>query len=78
MHRTEFYTIDISKIKGKGDFKCPKCGARVSPDDENEDVYTILNTFMKGGCLEKLILQCNKCGSEIHLVGFHILDGIRL
>lgn len=72
--RIKFYTIDMTKIKGKGEFECPKCGIKISPDDETEDVYMILESVMKGDCLEKMILQCNKCGSQIHLTGFHTLN----
>jgi phage terminase large subunit GpA-like protein len=60
-------------MKGSGEFRCPKCGAEVSPDDETENVYVVLETVMKGDCLERIILQCNKCGAQIHLIGFHFL-----
>jgi hypothetical protein len=63
------HEIDLTKIEGDGTFPCPKCGAVISPDDETESVYTILETKFKGDSLEKLVIQC-KCGSEIHLVGF--------
>jgi hypothetical protein len=42
----------------------------MSPDDETEDVYTILEAVTKGDCLEKIILKCNKCGSHSDLIGF--------
>jgi len=44
----------------------------MSPDDETEYAYAILKTVMKGDYLEKIILQYNRCGSQIHLVGFHV------
>jgi len=71
------YAIDLARIRGRGEFRCPKCGIKISPDDETEDVYTILETVTKGDCLEKIILQCNSCGSQIHLTGFRILDKLR-
>lgn len=77
LQRTKCYTIDLTKIDGKGEFRCPRCGTQMSPDDETEDVYTILETTTKKDCLEKIILQCNKCGSQIHLVGFDSLDEAR-
>jgi len=64
------FTVDLTKIEGEGDFPCPKCGATISPDDETEKVYSIIETKVKGGSLEELIILCNKCGSEIHLLGF--------
>jgi hypothetical protein len=46
----------------------------ISPEDETEDIYTVLDTKMNGAgadtYLEELTIQCKKCGSQIHLVGF--------
>jgi len=67
------YTVDLTKTKGRGEFRCPKCGVKISPDDETNEAYTILESVMGGDYLEKVILQCNKCKSEIHLTGFHAL-----
>jgi len=64
------FTVDLTKIEGEGDFPCPKCGVTISPEDETEKVYSILETRVKGDTLEELIILCKKCGSEIHLVGF--------
>jgi len=67
---SQMFTIDLSKIEGKGDFPCPKCGVNISPDDESDDVYSILETKVHGDSLEELVIQCNKCGSKIRLTGF--------
>jgi len=72
LEQMKLYTIDLTKIKGNGEFKCPRCGVEISPCDETRDVYTILESVMKRDSLEKIILQCNKCRSHIHLVGFHV------
>jgi len=64
------YTIDLTKIDGDGAFPCPKCGAMISPDDETEEVYTILKTKVKNDELAELTLTCNKCRSKIKLKGF--------
>ena len=74
MQATKFYAIDLSRIKGKGELRCPKCRVEISPDDTTEDAYTILETVMIGDCLDKIILKCNNCGSNVHLTGFHILN----
>jgi DNA-directed RNA polymerase subunit RPC12/RpoP len=66
------YEVDLTKIQGDGDFPCPNCGAIISPEDETEDVYRILETKVRGQALEELVIQCNKCGSRIRLVGFLI------
>lgn len=76
LEQIEFHTVDLTKIKGRGEFRCPRCGIEISPDDKTENVYAILETIMKGGCLERLILQCNKCGCQIHVVGFELLDKV--
>jgi predicted RNA-binding Zn-ribbon protein involved in translation (DUF1610 family) len=66
----ETYTVDLTKIDGDGAFPCPKCGVIISPDDETEEIYQIVETKVKGDDLAELILHCNKCGSTIRLVGF--------
>ena len=63
-------TIDLSKIEGAGDFSCPNCGIVISPEDETEEVYTIVDTKVNGHDLEELTIQCSKCGSRIRLIGF--------
>jgi hypothetical protein len=72
--RINIYTVDLTSIDGNGDFNCPKCGVKISPDDETENLYTILETVMNGDHLEKVILQCNKCQSQIYLTGFQLLS----
>jgi predicted RNA-binding Zn-ribbon protein involved in translation (DUF1610 family) len=64
------YTIDLTKIDGDGAFPCPKCGSIISPDDESEEVYQIVETKVKNDELAELMLTCNKCKSTIKLVGF--------
>ena len=70
MKQSQVYRIDLTKIEGYGDFPCPSCGAIISPDDETEDVYVILETKLKNEALQELLIQCNKCRSKIHLTGF--------
>jgi DNA-directed RNA polymerase subunit RPC12/RpoP len=66
------YEVDLTKIQGDGDFPCPNCGVVISPEDETEEVYRILETKVRDQALEELVIQCNKCGSKIRLVGFQI------
>jgi len=63
----------VTKLDGSSDIQCPKCGSIISPDDETEDTYTILETVMKEGNLDEIILKCNKCQTEIRLTGFQLL-----
>ena len=74
MERAKPYTIDLSKIRGKGNVKCPKCGVEMSPDDTSEEVYVVLQPIVSKESLERVILQCNKCGSKISLTGFRYID----
>lgn len=65
------YGVDLTKIEGEGDFSCPKCGAKISPDDETEAVYTIVETIIGSDDeLESMIIRCNKCESMINIEGF--------
>ena len=66
------YKMDLTELQGEGDFPCPGCGALISPEDETEDVYTILDTKVRNDKLEELKIQCNKCKSKIRLTGFDI------
>lgn len=72
--KSSVYRIDLTKIEGDGSFPCPNCGAIISPDDETEEIYTILETNVRNDKLEELVIQCNKCGSKIFLVGFSSLE----
>jgi uncharacterized Zn finger protein len=64
------YTVDLTKIDGDGAFPCPKCGSMISPDDETENKYQIVETRVKNDELEELILTCTSCGTMIRLTGF--------
>ena len=66
--------LDLTKIEGNGDFPCPNCGVTISPEDESEEVYIILEEKVRNEALEELVIQCNKCSSRIRLTGFPILE----
>jgi predicted RNA-binding Zn-ribbon protein involved in translation (DUF1610 family) len=68
--RSVMYTVDLTKIDGDGAFPCPKCGTVISPEDETEETYTIVETKVKDDVLAELVLMCNKCRSKIRLTGF--------
>jgi hypothetical protein len=70
MKQSQAYRIDLTKIEGDGDFPCPSCGTVISPEDESEEVYVILETKLKDEALHELVIQCNRCKSKIHLTGF--------
>ncbi len=64
------YLIDLSDAAGDGSFKCPKCGMAISPEDETEDNYKIVDTKVKNDELVELVITCGKCESTIRLTGF--------
>lgn len=66
--------LDLTKIDGNGDFPCPNCGVVISPEDESEDVYTILEEKVRNDSLEEMLIKCNKCGNQISLTGFSFLE----
>ncbi len=72
------YVVDLTKIDGDGDFPCPRCGVIISPEDETETIYIILEVKMiederfqeSDQQLEELVIKCNYCGSTVHITGF--------
>ena len=66
--------LDLTKIDGNGDFPCPNCGVTISPEDESEDVYIILEEKVRNDALEEMLIKCNRCGKQIRLTGFSLLE----
>jgi hypothetical protein len=64
------FTIDLTTIEGDGAFPCPKCGTVISPEDETEEVYKIVDTKVVNDELVELVVMCGNCGSTIKLAGF--------
>ncbi len=64
------YTINLVAIEGDGAFACPKCGTMISPDDESESNYKIVDTKVMDDELAELVISCGKCGSTIRITGF--------
>jgi hypothetical protein len=76
MSQTYVFKIDLGAIDGDGDFPCPRCGSAVSPDDNTDEAYSILETKTNTHGLEEVTIRCNKCLSHIHLTGFSLLQQI--
>ena len=72
--KSSITVLDLTKIEGDGDFSCPSCGIVISPEDESEEVYTIIEEKVKGDILEELVIQCNTCSCRIRLIGFPDFD----
>lgn len=74
MKQIQSHVLDLTKIDGNGDFLCPECGNRISPDDCAEIGYSILEIKVETQSLDEVIIQCNKCAGTIHLTGFSLLQ----
>ena len=64
------YTINLVSIDGEGSFPCPKCGTTISPDDQTEISYKIVDTKIVNDELAELVIACGKCRSLIRVTGF--------
>ncbi len=64
------HTINLAVLEGDGSFLCPNCGLSISPDDETEDNYQIMDTKVVNDELAELVIACGKCGCIIKLTGF--------
>jgi DNA-binding transcriptional ArsR family regulator len=70
------YKVELTKIKGMGEFSCPVCRSTISPDDVEEKTYKILEVRGEGEILDEIIIQCNKCQATISVTGFEELDSM--
>ena len=73
MKHKSAYALDLTQADGNGDFACPRCGNIISPEDESEENYTILEPKVDGHGLYEVEIRCNKCSSIIFLTGFSSL-----
>jgi hypothetical protein len=73
MKQKSAYIVDLTKIGGKGDFSCPFCGNKISPDDCTENAYTIIEAKVNNYGLDEVVITCIKCEGQIHLKGFSML-----
>jgi hypothetical protein len=67
--------VNLNSIEGGGEFPCPSCGVMISPDDDSEEAYRIIDIeTLKDGSLKTLTIVCRKCQSAIILEGFELLN----
>ncbi len=78
MEQKQAYKLDLTKICGKGDFPCPRCKSVISPDETSEETYSILEPKVNKHGLEEIVICCNKCNSQIHLIGFSLLEELSI
>ena len=70
LQKSVAFTLDLTTIEGDGAFPCPKCSAVISPEDETEETYKIVDTKIVNDELVELVVVCSTCGSTIKLAGF--------
>ena len=68
--KASVYKVDLAILEGDGSFDCPKCKLQISPDDESEENYEILDTTVVNDELAELVISCTKCRSTIKVTGF--------
>lgn len=68
--KSGWQTVDLTMIEGDGSFPCPKCGTMISPEDETEEVYKIVDTKVVNDELVELVVSCGTCGTVIKVTGF--------
>ena len=69
------FKIDLTKVKGDGEFPCPSCGVTISPDDESGRTYDVIDVKTeRDGSLEEVVILCKKCRSITYLKGFEALN----
>lgn len=74
--RKKTFRVDITKMQGEADIQCPRCKNLISPDDQSEEAYSIVDTIMgEEDELIRVVIRCNKCDSIINLEGFEALSG---
>ncbi len=76
MKQIQSHVLDLTQMDGNGEFLCPECGNRISPDDCSEEGYSILEIKVETQNLNEVIIQCNNCETTIHLTGFSLLQKI--
>ena len=69
-NKSVIYTVDLTQIDGDGSFPCPKCGTVISPEDETEEIYKIVDTKIVNDELVELVIMCGACRSNMKLTGF--------
>jgi hypothetical protein len=67
---TPSFKINLATLEGDGSLLCPKCGMRISPEDETEENYKVVDTKTVNNRLDEIVVACGKCRSIITLTGF--------
>jgi hypothetical protein len=63
-------TIDLTKIEGNEDFPYSNRRVTISPEDQIESVYSVLEAKIQNMSLEELVIASNECVIDVRFVGF--------
>ena len=75
MEQIAAFRVDLNKIEGDGEFPCPSCGTLISPDDESNTTYEIIDVKTEeDGSPKSLNILCKMCGNTIIIEGFEALN----
>jgi hypothetical protein len=77
INQNNLYKIDLDTTDQDGDFLCPCCVVKISPDDDSEQVYSIVDINVRFGSLDEVVICCKKCMSLIHLTGFSKIEDLK-
>jgi len=64
------HTIDLIKLRTSGNFPCPECNTTITPEDDMDESYEILDAKTSGKQIKHIIIKCNSCQNNIKIVGF--------
>jgi len=64
------YRVNLLTLSNDGSFQCPKCGTIISPEDETNENYEIIDTKVFNGELAELVVACHNCESTLKLSSF--------
>jgi hypothetical protein len=62
------FILSLNSLPNDGSFNCPNCKTLISPDDEGDEAYTLVDTTIdRQNNLETVTVQC-RCRAVIRLV----------
>ncbi len=76
LKRSGVYKMDLSQLDDEGTFRCPRCQTAISPDDDSEEVYKIVDTKVVNNQLAELVISCGTCAAQIKLTGLPALESL--
>jgi hypothetical protein len=70
LKQIQLRTIDLTKNEGNEDFSYPNRRVTISPEDQIESVYSVLEAKIRNMSLEELVIASNECVINVRFAGF--------